>query len=317
MGSDTATFGPGNGDPVTTIPVSQVLVRRTAALAEVGEVPKPKLQAAEEAVGLALASRWEEALAVNDDLLERFGPDEETYNRRGKALLELGRLEAAEAAYAETQKLNPGNQIATRQLAKLSELRQAKAPVSPVSESVDVAVFTDEPGKSAITRLILASEIDPAKVAPGDPIKVEIGGEQVAVRTMRGIDLGGIEPRLSQRILRLSKGGNRYAGAVTHVDASGVQIILREVYQAPELAGTISFPVRKAREITYRPYAKEPVIPRDELPHSAEDEEEDPLTAAPDTASEEMDEGFAEFEEPVEEAEPEDLDEDQRPEDEY
>lgn len=286
-------------------------------MAEVGEFPKSKLQAAEEAVGLALASRWEEALALNDDLLERFGPDEETCNRRGKALLELGRLEDAEAAYEATHKLNSSNQIATRQLAKLSELRQAKAPVAPVSVSVDVAVFTDEPGKSAITRLILASGLDPAKVAPGDSIKVEVGEDQVAVRTMRGVDLGGIEPRLSHRILRLSKGGNRYAGAVTHVDATGVQIILREVYQAPELAGTISFPVRKAREVTYRPYAKEAVIPRDDLPRSTEDEEEDPLAAAPDTVTEELEEGFAEFEEPVEEAEPEDLDEDQRPEDEY
>ncbi|MGA8208412.1 MAG: tetratricopeptide repeat protein [Candidatus Dormiibacterota bacterium] len=286
-------------------------------MAEVGEFPKSKLQAAEEAVGLALASRWEEALALNDDLLERFGPDEETCNRRGKALLELGRLEDAEAAYKATHKLNPGNQIATRQLAKLSELRQAKAPVAPVSASVDVAVFTDEPGKSAITRLIPTSGLDPAKVAPGDPIKVEVGEDQVVVRTMRGVDLGGVEPRLSQRILRLSKGGNRYAGAVTHVDATGVQIILREIYQAPDLAGTISFPVRKAREITYRPYAKEAVIPRDDLPRSTEDEEEDPLAAAPDAVTEELDEGFAEFEEPVEEAEPEDLDEDQRPEDEY
>jgi hypothetical protein len=178
-------------------------------LAEVGDFPKPKLQAAEEAVGLALASRWEEALEVNDDLLERFGPDEETYNRRGKALLELGRLEDAEAAYAATHKLNPGNQIATRQLAKLAELRQAKTPVAPVSASMDVAVFTDEPGKSAITRLILAAGVDPAKVAPGDPIKIEVGEDQVAVRTKRGVDLGGIEPRISQRILRLSKGGNR------------------------------------------------------------------------------------------------------------
>lgn len=286
-------------------------------MAEVGDFPKPKLQAAEEAVGLALASRWEEALEVNDDLLERFGPDEETYNRRGKALLELGRLEDAEAAYAATHKLNPGNQIATRQLAKLAELRQAKTPVAPVSASMDVAVFTDEPGKSAITRLILAAGVDPAKVAPGDPIKIEVGEDQVAVRTKRGVDLGGIEPRISQRILRLSKGGNRYTGAVTHVDATGVQIILREVYQAPELAGTISFPVRKAREINYRPYAKEAVIPRDDLPHRAEDEDEDPLVAAPDTATEELDEGFTEFEEPVEEAEPEDVDEDQRPEDEY
>lgn len=288
-------------------------------MADVGEFPKSKIQAAEEAVALALASRWQEALAVNDDLLERFGEDEDTCNRRGKALLELGRLQDAEAAYSATLHLNPGNQIAARQLAKLSELRGAKGAVAPVSATVDVAVFTDEPGKTAITRLILAQDVDPAAVAPGDPIQVEVGDDQVAVRTLRGVELGGVEPRLSQRLLRLSTRGNRYAGAVTHVDGTGVQVILREVYQAPELAGTNSFPVRKVREIPYRPYAKEAVIPRDEEPRSSlsDEEEEDPLEPVPSAVPDELEETFGDFEEPTEEAEPEELDEDVRPEDEY
>jgi hypothetical protein len=285
-------------------------------LAEVGEFPKSKIQAAEEAVSLALASRWQEALAVNDELIERFGADEDISNRRGKALLELGRLEEAEAAYNATLADNPSNQIARRQLAKLAERRAAKGHVAPVSASVDVAVFTDEPGKTAMTKLVLAKGIDPSQVAPGDPLTVEVGDDQVTVRTLRGVDLGGVEPRLSQRILKLSKSGNRYAGAITHVDGAGVQLILREVYQAPDLAGTNSFPVRKVREITYRPYAKEPVIPRDEPPPSPEDDD-DILTPAPDSATDELEEGFSDFEEPTEEAEPDDVDEDVRPEDEY
>ncbi len=286
-------------------------------MADVGEIPKSKLQAAEEAVSLALASRWQEALAVNDVLIERFGADEDICNRRGKALLELGRLEEAEAAYRATLATNPGNQIARRQLAKLGERRAAKRTVAPVSASVDVAVFTDEPGKTAITKLVLARGVDPAAIAPGDPIKVEVGGDQVMVRTLRGVDLGAVEPRISQRILKLSQSGNRYAGAVTHIDGAGVQVILREVYQAPELAGTNSFPVRKVREISYRPYAKEPVVAREEDPPAIGDDEDDPLTPVPGAAPDELEEDFGEFEEPVEEAEPDDVDEDVRPEDEY
>jgi len=286
-------------------------------LADGGEIPKSKIQAAEDAVRLALASRWQEALAVNDDLLERFGADEEISNRRGKALLELGRLAEAEAAYAATLAVNPGNQIARRQLAQLAERRPARGAVAPVSASVDVAVFTDEPGKTAITKLILAKGVDPTAVAAGDPIQVEVGEDQVGVRTLRGIDLGGVEPRLSQRILKLSKSGNRYDGAVTRVDGSGVQVILREVYQAPELAGTNSFPVRKGREVSYRPYAKEPVIPRDEEPPSHSDDEDDPLLPVPEASADELEESFEEFEVPVEDAEPDEVDEDARPEDEY
>ncbi|HVB13224.1 MAG TPA: hypothetical protein VNH38_00490 [Candidatus Dormibacteraeota bacterium] len=286
-------------------------------MADVGDFPKSKIQAVEDAVRLALASRWQEALAVNDDLLDRFGVDEDTCNRRGKALLELGRLPEAEAAYTASLAVNSGNQIARRQLAKLAERRAVKGSLAPVTAAVDVAVFTDEPGKTAITKVILAEGVDPSAVAAGDPIEVEVGEDQVAVRTIRGVELGGVEPRLSQRILKLSKSGNRYAGAVTHVDGSGVQVILREVYQAPELAGTNSFPVRKVREITYRPYAKEVVIPRDEEPSSSSDDEDDPLAPAPGTVTDELEESFTEFEEPTEEAEPDDVDEDVRPEDEY
>jgi tetratricopeptide (TPR) repeat protein len=286
-------------------------------LAEVGEFPKSKIQAAEDAVNLALASRWQEALAVNDELVERFGPDEDICNRRGKALLELGRLAEAEAAYTATLLANPANQIARRQLAKLAERRAAKGQVAPVSASVDVAVFTDEPGKTAITKVILGAGIDPSQVAPGDPITVEVSEAQVAVRTLRGVDLGGVEPRISQRILKLSKSGNRYAGAITHVDGSGVQVILREIYQAPELAGTNSFPVRKVKDIPYRAYAKEPATPRDEEPRSTTEDDEDILAPAPDAVADELEEGFSEFEEPAEEAEPDDVDEDVRPEDEY
>jgi len=286
-------------------------------LAEVSEFPKSKIQAAEEAVRLALESRWDEALAVNDELLGRFGPDEDICNRRGKALLELGRLRDAEEAYQATLLLNPGNQIARRQSAKASKLLAAKGLVAPVSASVDVQVFTDEPGKTAITRLIPAEGVDPAAVAPGDPIKVEVGEETVTVRTVRGVDLGGVELRLSHRILRLAKRGNRYAGAVTHVDGTGVEVILREVYQAPELAGTNSFPVRKVREMPYRPYAKETVIARDEEPPGAVDDEDDPTQPVAEVVTDELEEGFTEFEEPAVETEPDDLDEDARPEDEY
>ena len=286
-------------------------------MAELSEIPKSKIQAAEEAVQLALASRWEEALAVNDQLMERFGPDAETCNRRGKALLELGRLDQELAAYQETLRLHPHNQIAARQADKVRELREAAEAVAPVSASVDVNVFTDEPGKTAVTRLVLASGIAPATVAPGDPVTVEVGDEAVAVRTLRGQDLGGVEPRLSQRILRLSKRGNRYAGAVTHVDGSGVQVILREVYQAPELAGTNSFPVRKVGGMNYRPYAKEAVLVRDEERPLAGDDEDEPSESGAVEIADELEGELGQFEDPAEEAEPAELDDDIRPEDEY
>ncbi len=286
-------------------------------MADVTEHPKPKTQAVEEAVQLALDSRWQEALEVNDDLIERFGADEETSNRRGKALLELGRLEEAHAAYRATLEINPMNQIARRQTSKLQELKEAKGAVAPGSATLDVNVFTEEPGKTTITRLLPPTKLDPAAVAPGDPVRLELAGDGVEVRSMRGVDLGVVEPRLAQRIVRLSESGNRYEGAVTHVDETGVQVIIREAYQAEAMVGTVSFPVRRGREPEYRPYVRETLVGRDEERVLSVDEDEDPGSPRGVAVSDELEEGFSEFEEPSDGAESEESDEDVRPEDEY
>ena len=63
---------------------------------------KPRSLFVDEAIALALESRWPEALAVNQALVERHGADEDTLNRIGKALTELGQREEALASYSSS-----------------------------------------------------------------------------------------------------------------------------------------------------------------------------------------------------------------------
>src|SRR3979409_1561448 len=78
---------------------------------ETGEHLKPRSQYADEAVQLAIAGKWDEAVKLNKFIVESFGGDEETQNRLGKALSELGKLKDAKAAYEVALKLNPMNSI--------------------------------------------------------------------------------------------------------------------------------------------------------------------------------------------------------------
>ena len=50
---------------------------------------KPRSQYAEDAVQLAIAGKWDEAVKLNRFIIESFGADEETQNRLGKSLSEL------------------------------------------------------------------------------------------------------------------------------------------------------------------------------------------------------------------------------------
>src|SRR4030081_3776871 len=163
------------------------------ALAEFAERIKPRAQYVDEAIELALATKWTEAVQVNRAIMDRFGPDEDTLNRLGKAYTELGQPENALDAYKSTLKLNPVNPIAVKNLAKLQALRGGH-PVPTSKTKVNVDAFIEETGKTALTALHLHAEGDPcSKVSGGDPVKLTVAGDTMNVETARGIYLGHLE----------------------------------------------------------------------------------------------------------------------------
>src|ERR1700689_2780012 len=87
---------------------------------------KPKTLYVEEAIQLALEGQWADALALNEQIVERHGVDEETYNRMGKALTELGRLQDALKSYGKALEINPLNLIAQKNTRKLAVLLESK-----------------------------------------------------------------------------------------------------------------------------------------------------------------------------------------------
>src|SRR5437588_4029554 len=100
-----ARAGPGRGGRATGAGGGQDI---GDTVSEVERV-KPRAVFVEEAIQLALDSRWQEALTVNRQLVERHGPDEDTYNRLGKALSELGEHQEALDAYQHALEINPLN----------------------------------------------------------------------------------------------------------------------------------------------------------------------------------------------------------------
>jgi tetratricopeptide (TPR) repeat protein len=237
---------------------------------------KPKGQFVEEAVQAALAGRWEEAAEINRAILERFGADEESNNRLGKAMTELGRFDQAKAAYEATLGLNPLNTIAQKNRAKLDVLAQSKdVKVGPTR--VDLNLFVEEQGKTTST--LLESVDDPNlhnKIGSGDIAELRITGDSIMAETVRGVKLGTVEPRLARRLIKFIQGGNRYLAAVTAVEPGSVKLMIRETYQDPKFSGKPSFPQRRKREAeAFRPYAKESLLlARDRDSFRSDDDEE-------------------------------------------
>ena len=276
-------------------------------MAEFAERIKPRAQYVDEAIELALANRWVEAVQVNRGIMDRFGPDEDTLNRLGKAYTELGQLNEAIDAYRSTLKMNPVNPIAVKNLSKLQALRGGQ-PVPTSKAKVDVDAFIEETGKTALTALHVHAEGDPcSKVAGGDPVKLMVAGDTMNVETARGVYLGHLEHALGRRLIKFLEGGNRYSGAVAACEGGAVKIIVRETYQDPKFFGRPSFPIKRGRE-EFRPYAKESLLTRNADVEEVEEDGEEP--------AEELD-GMHTVESAEDEVEVPEADEDTRKEDIY
>ncbi|HEY3195644.1 MAG TPA: hypothetical protein VGK42_10465, partial [Candidatus Dormibacteraeota bacterium] len=166
--------------------------------------------------------------------------------------------------------------------------------------------FVEEMGKTVITTIDNPPAADIcSKVAAGDVAELRIDGDGIVAETSRGVRLGSLEAKLARRLIKFMRGGNRYQAGVTSCDGNTVKLIVRETYQDPRFAGKPSFPMRRKRDVEFRPYTKESLLAR-EVEVFAEDEDEESLVeAAP--AGEEIEEGMHAVED---EAEPLDFSED-------
>jgi len=227
-------------------------------LAEVPERTKTRTQLVEEAINGALDRSWQTALELNQEIAERFGVDEETHNRLGKAYTELGKLDDALTAYRATLELNPLNAIAIKNVNRLEALIEEKADLPKGQAAVDINLFVEEMGKSALANVVLEKGFDPALVAPGDQVELVAAGDTLKVASSARKTIGSVEPKLARRVLKFMGGGNKYAAVVATGEEASLRIIIRETYQAAEFAGQPSFPASKSQE--FRAYAKDSLL---------------------------------------------------------
>lgn len=280
---------------------------------------KPRGMYVDEAMVAAAEGRWHDAVDINRRLIEAHGADEEAHNRLGKALIEVGDVNEALAAYQATLAINPINAIAQKNVAKLERNVGVRGVLIGTGSALDVELFAEEPGKSTVTTLVPLKKAPEVEVAAGDIVNVvPIDGLLVA-QTVRGQGLGTIDPKISRRLIPLMDSGNHYAAAVARVSDLGVEVVIREAYQSPVNVRKTSFPVSKRMRSTeeIRPYSKTRTVvhSRDDALEPEEDDDveavvQDPV---PVTATATTDDDTEEDALPPDE----DVDDDSRPEDEF
>lgn len=241
----------------------------TQATYQPEERARLRRQLTEQAIQLALESRWEEAVAVNRQLLTAVPHDLSTLNRLGKALSEIGHYTEAKQAYSDALQIDPTNNIARKNLDRLAELNDGDAAGRPSQERIDPRLFIEETGKTGFTNLVdLARRDVLARLTAGDQVYFEREGNILYVRNGAGERIGRVEPVLANRLIKFMEGGNQYAAGITDLNDHEVRIIIRETFQHPSMFGRVSFPAQAGVE-TVRGYIKDSM-----LRYEQEEEEE-------------------------------------------
>tara|TARA_Y100000590_G_scaffold397280_1_gene478712 strand:+ start:80 stop:970 length:891 start_codon:yes stop_codon:yes gene_type:complete len=242
------------------------------------DTPQARRVVNEQAVKLAVAGRWQEAAALNRELIARFGDDAEVYNRLGKAFTELGRIKDARLAYEGALSVEPTNTIAKRNLARLEQANEEEPPAEPAAQ-MSRGLFIEEVGKAAVVQLEASQPDALGALDAGDSVELEVKGNAVNVVTKAGVYLGMIEPRAGLRLARLMGGGNLYSAAVVS-NSQPPRIIVRETFQDPSQAGKVSFPksnISDVRAYTRRNFLREDV---EDLVEDEDGDDEETVTSA-------------------------------------
>ena len=233
------------------------------------EKPKTKRQLTAEAQDAALDGNWELALALNDQMLERFPRDAEALNRKGRALIEMRQLAAARDAYSEALKADPANMIARRNLQRL-EMLYNRTDGAPEGEHIVVstipnsAVFVEEVGRTWVDELANPAELGIlAEVSPGEKLELTVNDGRLVVHSEDGRHLGEVEARTGSRVIDLIEGGNRFEAYALGISGQSLRFILRETFRDPSQADKIAFP-RQVRATQDLMRERELLFQRDE-----------------------------------------------------
>jgi tetratricopeptide (TPR) repeat protein len=234
-------------------------------------------QLIEDARLAAIEGRWENALTINQQLIDKSPRDAAAFNRVGKAQLELGNVQEAIDAYTSSLKIDPANMIARRNLQRLEQLGGRGGEIAAREKRLTprTSVFIQEVGKTWVDELVNPASIDVlAEVASGEALALKVEGDRLVVYRSDGAQLGEIEARTAERVIQLMAGGNTYEIYALGQSTAGLRIILRETFRDPSNADRVSFPRQISQAGKYL-RERDLLRQRDEADFYFSDEEEE------------------------------------------
>lgn len=203
-----------------------------------------------QAIKAALCSEWNDAISLNQKIIETDPANVDALNRLAHAFFETEDYPQAKKFYAEVLNYDPYNPIATKNLKILQSFKDTdkvknghnQNGMSNHNGKISPSLFLHEPGKTKTVSLLKVAE--PQKLSQtfcGMSVELLIKNRGVTITDCFGTYLGVLPDDISHQIVRLIKGGNKYASYVKSIKVNGLSILIRETFRSAKFRNQPSF----------------------------------------------------------------------------
>ena len=189
-----------------------------------------------QAIQTALVGDWDNAITINQLILQEEPNDIDTLNRLAFAFLSLGQAKDAKDLYEKVLSLDMKNPIALRNIKRLNEKNTKKLHVTLNN------LFIEEPGKTKVIELInVADKKIIAYLRSGEKLDLRIKRNKIFAYDLENQFIGMLPDDLCQRLIKFITAGNEYEAYVRTVDNNKICVFMRETKRIKKFRDQPSF----------------------------------------------------------------------------
>lgn len=205
----------------------------------------------DKAIQAMLLGQWQNATSLNKALLNENPNDIDALNRLAYAFTILGRIKDAKSTYRKVLKLDILNQIAIRNVKKLTDLGPRQIAKSAALLKYVNNTFLEETGKTKIVTLVNTAQPKiMVLLTIGQPVIIAIKRSKIFIQDQNRQYLGMLPDDVGKRLIKLIKGKNVYEACVKSVTEHNVSVFIKEVKRARRYKNQPSFPQTQERDLS-------------------------------------------------------------------
>ncbi len=199
-----------------------------------------------QAIQTALVGDWENAITLNELILQEEPNDIDTLNRLAFAFLSMGKIKDAKSLYEKVLILDMQNPIAIRNLKRLDD------PSTKRTNFYINNLFIEEPGKTKIIELInVADKKIISQLRSGERLTLCIKRMKIFALDQDNQYIGMLPDDLCKRLIKFIHVGNKYEAYTRTAESNKITIFIRELKRINRYKNQPSFVSTEKTKLFY------------------------------------------------------------------